>query len=311
MKLFFKNNPKDGKFYNEISDPTFKDAIEDCKDSQIIANRVFNKTIDNTDPIIEGKDNTLYSNFEMTRCLSVSGSSGSNSAFYGINTIPLGERLSTKCLHDSNLDKDNSCIHYLKRISIGLLNGIKLLNSGNKFYKHGNIRPNNIYLYNKNDSQKIFLDNMNYDKNIYDDVNNKPFKNDFNMLGETLLQLLTGTSKSENVIKKIPKSAFKIYYQIKKYFLKYSIDINLKIAALNVGEGIKDYLGKCVTEAEYEYKLRKSIFNFIYRLKCSGTNPINQFIDIEQALNHDFIKSAMGIGDKSLEDKWDINPCDY
>lgn len=311
MKLYFRGDPKNGKFYSEAYDPAFKDSIEDCKDSKIISNRIFNKPIAYKNAIVEGQDNPVYPNFEMTRCLSGAGSSGAKTAYYSIFTIPVGEKLSQKCLHDMDLNKDNSCIHYLKLISTGLINGIKLLNNGNNYYKHGNIRPSNAYLFMKNDTQKVFLDNMIYDKNIYDDVNDKPFKYDFNMLGETLLQLLSGTSKTENVILKMPDSTFQIYYQIRRYFLKHSIDVNLKVAALNVGEGIFDYLGKCVTRAEYEYKLQKSIFNFIYRLKCSGTNPTDQFMDIDQALNHEFIKSASGKGDNGLAENWDVNPADY
>jgi len=311
MKLFFKGDPKDGKFYKQGEDQGFLDSLEDCKDSQALTNRIFNKTVVNTDAIVEGRDNTVYGNFEMTRCLATSATSGGSTAYYNIFTIPVGEKLSQKCLHDSDLNKDNSCIHYLKLITSGILNGINLLNTGMRFYKQGNIRPHNIHMFLKNDTQKIFLDNMVYDKNIYDDVNDKPFKYDFNMLGETLLQLLTGTSHTENVIKKLPKTAFHIYYQIKRYFLKHAIDLNLKIAALNVADGITDYLGKCVTKAEYEYKLNKSIFNFIYRLKCSGTNPIDQFMDIDQAIHHEFIRSANGLTNKETYDDWSINPADY
>jgi hypothetical protein len=311
MKLYFKGDPKNGKFYDESLDPSFRSAVEDCKDSKLITNRLFNKTITYSEAIVEGMDNTVCQNFEMTRCLAGAGSSGAKTAYYSIFTIPTGEKLSTKCLHDMDLNKDNSCTHYLKLISAGLLNGIKTLNSGKSFYKHGNIRPHNVYMYLKNDTQKIFLDNMIYDKNVYDDLNDKPFKFDFNMLGETLLQFLAGTSKTENVILKMPDSTFQIYYQIRRYFLKHSIDVNLKVAALNIEGGILDYLGKCVTRAEYEYKLKKSIFNFIYRLKCSGTNPSDQFMDIDQALNHDFIKSANSFGDRRNADSWDINPADY
>lgn len=311
MKLYFKGDPKQGIFFNGMDDPGFKDSSEDCRDSKIISNRVFGKPLVYKEAIVDGKNLPVFSNFEMTRCISDASSSGPNSAFYGIYTIPQGEKLSKKCLHDLGLSKDNSCIHYLKLISNGILNGLKLLNSGNNYYKHGNIRPSNIYLYVKNDTQKIYLDNMIYDKNIYDDINDKPFKYDFNMLGETLLQLLSGTGKTENVILNMPTSTFDIYYQIRKYFLKHSIDINLKIAALNVADGIFDYLGKCVTRAEYEYKLKKSIFNFIYRLKCSGTNPTDQFMDIDQALKHDFIKSGTDSEYTSKNENWDINPSDY
>lgn len=311
MKLFFKGDAKNGRLYNEAEDPSFKDSIEDCKASKIIANRVFGKPIIYKETIDETEESPVYSNFEMTRCMTSVGTSGGRKAFYSIFTLPQGENLSKKCLHDLDLNKDNSCINNLKLISSSIINGIKLLNSGNSYFKHGNIRPNNIHIFIRNDTQKIYLDNMIYDKYTYDNINDKPLKYDFNLLGETLLQLLSGTSKTENVITNIPDSAFQIYYQIRKYFLKHNIKLNLKIAALNVEDGIFDCLGKCVTKAEFEYKLKKSIFNFIYRLKCSGINPTDQFLDVDQALNHDFIRSARDLNNDAKADSWELNPADY
>ena len=308
MKLYYKGNPSAAKFYSE-EDKSYKGSAEDCKTNKILTNRVFGKSIGNTENIVEGKDKLVYPNFEITRCLYGSESSDSKTAYYNIFTVPKGEKLSEKCLHEKFLDKDNNCNSHLKLISSGLLNGIKLFNIGTKFFKHANIRPHNVYLYRRNDTEKVYLDNMLYDHNLYDDINDKPYKFDLNMLGDFLLKLLTGSKKPEEIIKKAPESTFEIYSQIKKYFVKNSIDINLKTSDLNIGEGIFDYLGKCVTKAEFEYKLKKSIFNFIYKLKCSGTNPIDQFMDIRQAMDHDFIKS--GSSKRTENINWEITPADY
>jgi hypothetical protein len=309
LKLYFKGDPKSGEFYHENTDPKFKVSMEDCKNSKLITNRVFGKPMTNTDSIIDGKDKLVYSNFESTRCIMESGASGAKTAFYSIFSIPTGEKLSTKCLHGNELKSENSCIDFLKLITGGIINGIKILNSGKQFYKHANIRPNNMYLYRRNDTEKIILDNIVYEKETYDDPNHKPYKSDLNMLGETLIQLISGTSNTKEVIKQVPNSPFSIYFQTRRYFLNKSINIKLKQLPLGIKEDILDYLGKCVTLAEYEYKLQKSIFNFIYRLKCSGTNPNDQFMDLNQALQHEFMKEALGTNGQ--KDNWVVEPAHY
>lgn len=309
LKLYFKGDPKDGKFYHETSDPKFKVSAQDCLNSKLIVNRVFGKPMTNTDSIVEGKDKLVYDNFESTRCHMESGASGAKTAYYSIFSVPVGEKLSTKCLHNEKLKVDNSCIEFLRLVTGGIINGVKVLNSGKQFYKHSNIRPNNIYLYRRNDTEKIILDNIVYDKETYDDPNNKPYKSDLNMLGETLIQLIAGTADTKEVIKTVPNSPFSIYFQIRRYFLKNSINIKIKQRALGIKDDILDYLGKCVTLAEYEYRLQKTIFNFIYRLKCSGTNPNDQFMDLDQALKHDFMKDALD--KKPRKDNWVVEPADY
>jgi hypothetical protein len=309
LKLYFKGDPKSGEFYHEKNDPNFKVSANDCQNSKLITNRVYGKPMTNTDSIVEGKDKLFYSNFENTRCFMESGASGAKTAYYSIFSVPNGEKLSTKCLLGDKLTESNSCIGHLKLITGGVINGIKIFNSGKQFYKHSNIRPNNIYLYRRNDTEKIILDNMVYDKETYDDPNNKPYKSDLNMLGETLIQLLSGSSDSKDVIKSIPNSSFSIYYQIRKYFLKQGININLKQRALGIKNDIMNYLGKCVTLAEYDFILHKSIFNFIYRLKCSGTDPNDQFMDLNQALNHEFMKDALDTS--SQKDNFVVEPTHY
>ena len=309
LKLYFKGDPKKGEFYHENTDPKFKVSSQDCLNSKLITNRVFGKPMTNTDSIIEGKDKLVYSNFENTRCILESGASGAKTAYYSIFSIPTGEKLSTKCIHGDKLRVENSCIGFLKLVTGGIINGIKILNQGKQFYKHSNIRPNNMYLYRRNDTEKIILDNIVYDKETYSDPNHKPYKSDLNMLGETLIQLISGTANQQEVIKTVPNSPFSIYFQIRRYFLKRSINIKLKQKALGIKEDIMDYLGKCITLSEYEYRLQKTIFNFIYRLKCSGTNPNDQFMDLNQALNHEYMKDA--IDKKVQKENWVVEPAHY
>ena len=60
--------------------------------------------------------------------------------------------------------------------------------------------------------------------------------------------------------------------------------------------------------AEYEFKLHKSIFNFIFRLKCSD-NPNDQFMDLNQVSEHEFMKDANE--NKLQMDNWVLEPADY
>jgi hypothetical protein len=307
LKLYFKGDAKNKIFFHENTDPKFKDNSQDCLNSKLILNRVYGKPLTNTDSIIEGKDKLVYPNFETTRCFMTSGGTGSKSAYYSIFEVPIGEKLSKKCLHE-RLTNENSCIEFLKVTTAGVINGIKLLNTGKEFYKHGNIRPNNIYLYRRNDTEKIMLDSMVFDKETYDDPNNKPYRSDLNMLGETLIQLISGNINIIEVIKENPDSTFNIFTQIRKYFKNKSIDISVKQRALGVKDDIQDYLGKQVTLAEYEFKLQKSIFNFIWRLKCTA-NSNNQFMDLDQVLQHEFMKDANETKDQ--KDNWAVEPAHY
>jgi len=310
LKLYFKGDPKNREFYHENTDPKFKVSIQDCLNTKLITNRVYGKPMTNTDTIVEGKDKLFYENIETTRCILESGASGAKTAFYGIYSIPVGEKLSTKCFHGDNLRTENSCIQFLKLVTGGIINGIKILNQGKQFYKHSNIRANNMYLNRRNDTEKIILDNMVYDKETYDDPNHKPYKSDLNMLGETLIQLITGTQNSSEVLKAVPNSPFSIYFQMRRYFLAKSINIKLKQRNLGIKEDIQDYLGKCITLAEMEYRLQKTIFNFIYRLKCSGTNPNDQFMDLNQALQHEYMKDSLKNPEAKV-DNWVVEPAHY
>ena len=310
LKLYFKGDPKNREFYHENIDPKYKVSIQDCLNTKLITNRVYGKPMTNTDTIVYGKDKLKYENFETNQCILESGASGAKTAFYGIYSIPVGERLSEKCFHGVNLRKENSCIGFLKLVTGSVINGIKLLNEGKQFYKHSNIRANNMYLNRRNDTEKIVLDNMVYDKETYDDPNHKPYKSDLNMLGETLIQFITGTQNTAEVMKAVPNSPFSLYFQMRRYFVNNSINIKLKQRNLGIKEDITDYLGKCITISEMEYRLQKSIFNFIYRLKCSGTNPNDQFMDLNQALQHEYMKDSID-RPNSQHDNWVVEPAHY
>lgn len=308
LKLYFKGEAINGGFYSQVDDPSFQSSIDDCKTHKILMNRLYNRATINTLPINYKKEEPVYDDINLPKCVSISEEGVSKTYYKNIFTLPEGEKLSEKCLKGSDLNKLNSCFPYLRLVARGVLHAIKLLNKGNTYYKHGNISPANVYLLIKNDTQRVFLDNMLYENTKYDDVTKKPFKNDMNALGDTLIKVLFGT-KSPNVTEPIT-SAFDLYHQVKKYFEKNNIDISIQSAALNIN-GLRSNDGKTMTRAEYEYKLQKSIFNFVYRLKCTGTSPTNQFMDIEQALNHDFIKSGFAKGNTAPGETWESMPADY
>jgi hypothetical protein len=309
IKMYFKGRPSSGNFYSQNDDPTFADSINECKNHKIINNRLYNKAVTNLQPINDQKDVPIFSDIKLPKCLTVADNGSLKTSYVNVFSLPEGSRLDQKCLKGDELNKSNSCLSYIRIISTGLLHSLKIFNMGNSFYRHGNIFPHNIYLLVKNDTQRIFLDNMLYDSNKYDDISQKPFKRDMNLMGDTLIQLLTGTS--QEVVKAPIKSTFHLYHSIRKYFVDNNIDISLKSAAINMGNNLKEGNGKCVTMSEYEFKLQKSIFNFIYRLKCTGTEPSNQFMDLDQALKHDFIASVSETGPKAPGEQWDSLPSDY
>jgi hypothetical protein len=309
VKLYLKGTPTDGKFYNQNDDSSFKDSLDDCRNHKIVMNRLYNKPATNVNPINYKTETPIYTDIKLPACVTQKDSGGLKTDYLNIFTMADGERLDKKCLKGLELSKGNTCLPYLRLIVNGVLHAIKLYNMGNVFFKHGNIGLQNIFLLMKNDAEYVFLDNMLYDSTKYDDINNKPFKHDFNQLGDALIQLITGTH--EPIIQEPLKSTFDLYHQIKTYFEINNLNVNINSAALNMGNLGKDSGGKPMTKSEYEYKLQKSVFNFIYRLKCTGINPANQFQDIDQALNHDFIKAAQQTGPDSPGEKWDTLPSDF
>jgi len=170
---------------------------------------------------------------------------------------------------------------------------------------------------------------MIYDSLKYDDIDSKSFKTDFNMLADLLIMVLTG---SEDIKLREPLlNSYDLFLQVREFINERNLDIPLITNSLGVPEGFMTDNNKCKTMTELDNRLKKSIFNFIYRLKCAGTKKEDQFNEITQALNHEFIKALTGGdgasgngsgssganagaggagGEKKLE-AWDASPADY
>lgn len=309
LKLYFKGRASDRVFYSQNNDPTFTNSINECKNHKIINNRLYSKPMVNMEPINLEKDKPIFDDILVPRCLTQPDSGNLKTAYINIYSLPEGTRLDKKCLKGLELNKQNSCLPYVRTITTGLLHALKLFNMGSSFYRHGNIFPHNIYFNIKKDAQRVFLDNMLYDSNKYDDINQKPFRRDMHMMADSLISFITGSPT--NPLKEPLRSTFEIYHGIKRYLWDNFIDLPLKSSAINMQSNMKEGNGKCVTKAEWEFKLLKSVFNFIYRLKCTGTDPYNQFMDIDQALHHDFITSGMEVGPTAVGEQWDSSPADY
>lgn len=310
LKLYFKTHPFNKVFYSQDADPTFENSRDDCKMNQVINKRLYDDSVQTTQKSSdEFKGKKLFDDINLPKCITVPDNGSLKTSYINVYSLPEGIRLDKKCLKDDEMNKQNSCHSNLRTISKGLLHAIHIFNMGSTFYRHGNIFTHNVYLLIKSDFQRVFLDNMLYDSNKYTNVEQKPFRRDFNMLADALIELLTGTKKF--VLKEPLKSTFELWHQVRSYFVDNSIDISLKSASLNMVNAVKDGSSKLVTRSEFEYRLQKSIFNFIYRLKCTGTDPYNQFDTIRDALNHDFISSGDLIGAKSPGEQWEAIPADY
>jgi hypothetical protein len=118
-------------------------------------------------------------------------------------------------------------------------------------------------------------------------------------MADTLIQLITGTTKK--VVRQTLTSTFDLYYNIKKYFDDNNFDVNLKSSSINMPDNLIQGGGKCRAKAEYEHKLQKSIFNFIYRLKCNVSNPANQFQDASKLKIMSFLKVELSLGQNPQE----------
>jgi len=144
---------------------------------------------------------------------------------------------------------------------------------------------------------------MSYDEMKYDDPDMLPFKTDFNLLADLLIMVMVG---SEEIKLKEPlKHTFDLYRQIQGFVETRNLDINLRTKSLGVPNGFMKENAKCQTIAEHNFKLQNSVFNFIYRLKCVGVKFEEQFNEIQQALNHGFMKNI-----DELE-IWDGLPAEY
>ena len=303
-KVFFKGYPNTCKFYNQELDKSFMDNLNDCRDHQMLINRLYNLPT-NSKRQINSDDKPRYDDVMLPECLNSESDPQAKTHFVNIYTLPQGINLSDMCMLEKSVNQRNTCVPYLRIIAQGVLHGLDIFNIGNRYYKHGNIYPHNLYLIMQPNVNKIFLDNMNYDPKKFDDVAEKPLKKDMDMLGDTLIQILTGTE--EQVVKGNVEDSFSVFTQIKNYFQQNNIEISTQASALNMPDNLNFESGKMMTKTEVESKLQSSIFNFIFRLKSKK----NQFIDINQALNHDFLLSTHMAGKNVPGETWDSSPADY
>jgi len=174
MKLYFKGKPEQCEFYNGEKDKFYKNSISDCQNHILIDQRLHAKT---------GKK-PIYDDILFPKCLTDMKGPHVKSNYFNIFSVPKGLNLEEKCIHGLNLTPVNSCIEKLSDITRALVHGIKILNTSNKWLKHGAIFLKNVHLYIQMDNKvKVYLDNMRFETTKYEDKNNMPFKDDFMLLG--------------------------------------------------------------------------------------------------------------------------------
>lgn len=311
LKLFFKGIPHNCQFYNQLTDRDYSDASRDCKNNQIINNRLYRLPKEYTGSYANYKGKEIFNDIIFPLCQANNSYSSGDSFYHQVYELPEGESLKSKCLKEDKIDNTNTCIPYLRTITRGVLHGLEILNSGNKYYLHGNITPPNLYLKMWTGEQKVYMDNIKFNSNTYDDVNNKPSSVDMDQLGDTLIQLLIGTEKLD-VIKYPIKDAFDLYVKVKEYLRSTGKYLNIKTSALNVPSDIDSHNPKVVTKEEYLYKLSKSVFDMIYRLKNTNVEPNMQFTTPGQALKHDFLQISSNADVSSKEgESLGSAPADY
>ena len=307
MKFYMKGEQKLKAFY-EFKDK-YTNGQSDCDNNKVIVNRLYGLPPTSTQEITD-KMKPIFPNIQFPKCKSNNNQSNLNGNFVNIFTIPEGRRLDKKCLKYLRLTKHNSCIPFIKVIAKGLINAVHIMNMGKVFFRHGNIYPHNIYLRSQPNEHVLYLDNMLVDSKKYDNIGAKPFKDDFDMIGNTLINLITGTNENILIDPKTKEpikitGAFEIFFAIKDYLDSKNLDVKVFSYDLNIVGDIFPH-GKALTKAEIEYRLRDTVFNFIYRLKCVGIHPSNQFMEISQVLQHKFIAGL----DLDVE-QWDSLAADF
>lgn len=186
MKLYFKSSPEKCEFYNGEKDKFFKNSINDCLNHNLIQKRLYgDKPADAAPSKKKAPPKSKYPDILFPRCLTQLKGPAVKSNWFNIFTPPKGTNIEDKCVHGLNLNEKNSCIDKLADITRAIVHGIDILNSGDKWLKHGAIFLKNIYLYIlKDNSVKVFMDNMRFETTKYEDKNNMPFKDDFMLLGK-------------------------------------------------------------------------------------------------------------------------------
>ena len=180
IKLYLKGQPEKCVFYNGKEDPFFKTSKDDCLKHQLIEKRLKDAEL--------GKKlghNGAIKEVLFPKCLTKLEGPAPQTNFYNIFSSPIGKNLKELCIHGPSLTQTNSCIDFIQDIARDLTQAVAILNSGDKWYKHGSIYLPYIYLIiGKDNSSKIFLDNMKYEATKYEDKENMPFKDDFVSIGK-------------------------------------------------------------------------------------------------------------------------------
>jgi len=128
-----------------------------------------------------------------------------------------------------------------------------------------------------------------------------------------LLKLVAG-SDDESIFKRPFFGAVDIWMQVKHYFSENEILVNLKPLSFNIPQGFGNPSKKISMLEDMEEELSHSFFNFVWKLLCTGTNPMSQFSDIKTAMDHKFIKLLSPEQQKSqqaLAEAWNTYPADY
>jgi hypothetical protein len=121
-------------------------------------------------------------------------------------------------------------------------------------------------------------------------------------------------SDDEKIFNRPFFSPVDIWMQVQHYFNDNDIFVNLKPFSFNVPQKFGSPSKKISMIEDMEEYLKDSVYNFIYRLLCTGTNPISQFSDIKQALDHKFIKILspdQQLAHQALSEAWNTFPADY
>jgi hypothetical protein len=299
IKLYFKGDPKNCEFHNQGKNPSFADKLEDCNNHKALINRLYGRPGDSVKKI-KKTDKKVFKSISLTKCITDKDPVGAKTHYLNVYELPKGLDFDSRCLVGEFLTKDVSCLTHLRKASKGVLKALTIFNLGKRFYKHGNLIPSNVYLEEKNGHSQIFLDGMLFDPVKYDDKDDKPFKSDFNMLADMLVQMTTASDQFQI---SEPKNTFDIYKRIKRFYTKNQFPVELITSHLNMPKGFMRS-PKCVTLSELEFLLRHTFFNFIFRLKCTSTNKPFRFMDISQALNHPFLT-------KVTPETWDALPAEF
>jgi hypothetical protein len=129
------------------------------------------------------------------------------------------------------------------------------------------------------------------------------------MLANTILKIITG---DKDIIFTDIQGPRDIYMKVRDYFLKKDIEITIENKALGI-ESWGTEKGKLVTKEEMDYWLMKSVFGFIFKLKCEGVGKNDQFDSVEDALVHYYVvdKPIKEEEEVSTLGQVDGTPADY